>query len=76
LFPEFVEMLSALCEAGAEFVVVGGYAVSVHAEPRATKDIDIFVRPSRENAGRVMNALKRFGAARLGLTTEDLATPR
>jgi hypothetical protein len=75
LFPEFVEMLFALCEEGADYLIVGGYAVGVHAEPRATKDLDILVRPSAENAERVMRALARFGAARLGVTIKDLATP-
>lgn len=74
MLPEFAEMLSALSEAGAEHVVVGGYAVGVHGEPRATKDIDILVRPSPANARRVMDALVRFGAPRLDLTIEDLCT--
>ena len=74
MLPEFAEMLSALSEAGAEHVVVGGYAVGVHGEPRATKDIDILVRPSRTNARRVMAALNQFGAPRLGLTIDDLST--
>jgi hypothetical protein len=73
LFPEFVEMLFALSDEGVEYVVVGGYAVGVHLEPRATKDIDIFIRPSKTNAKRVMRALARFGAARFDLTERDLA---
>jgi hypothetical protein len=56
LFPEFVEMLSVLSDAGAEYVVIGGYAVGVHLEPRATKDLDVFIRPSQANARRVMRA--------------------
>jgi hypothetical protein len=75
LFPEFVEMLSALSEEKAEYIVVGAYAIGVHLEPRATKDIDIWVRPSKENAARVLRALARFGAPKLGVTATDLATP-
>ena len=71
---DYNDILSALCAEGAEFLVVGAYAVGVHGIPRATGDIDIWVRPTSENARRVMRALKRFGAALLDLTEEDLAT--
>lgn len=59
---DFEDMLSALIEADAEFLVVGAYALAVHGLPRATGDIDIFVRPSEENAKRVYRALQTFGA--------------
>ena len=72
---DFAEMLSALSEAGAEYLVVGGYAVIAHGYPRATGDIDIWVRPTPENAKRVMLALKRFGAPLADLTEQDLVTP-
>jgi hypothetical protein len=68
-------MLSALCEAGVEFLVVGGYAVIAHGYPRATGDIDIWVRPTAENARRVMSALRSFGAPLADLTEQDLVTP-
>jgi hypothetical protein len=71
---DYNEILSALCAEGAEFLIVGAYAVGAHGIPRATGDIDIWVRPTPENASRVMRALKRFGAALLDLTEEDLAT--
>jgi hypothetical protein len=70
---DYNDMLSALSAEGAEFLIVGGYAVGAHGYPRATGDIDIWVRPTAENAGRVMRALKRFGAALLDLTEADLA---
>jgi methyl coenzyme M reductase subunit C-like uncharacterized protein (methanogenesis marker protein 7) len=47
---DFVEMLAALCVAGVEFLVVGAYAMAAHGLPRATGDIDIWVRPTRANA--------------------------
>jgi hypothetical protein len=53
---DFAEMLSALCPEGVEFLVVGGYAVIAHGYARYTGDIDIWVRPSAENAGRVWRA--------------------
>lgn len=72
---DFLDLISALLDAEARFLVVGGYAVAVHGHPRATKDIDIFVEPSVENAARVFSALRHFGAPLFGLTKEDLATP-
>ena len=49
---DFAEMLSELSAAGADYIVVGGYAVIAHGFPRATGDIDVWVRPSPDNATR------------------------
>jgi hypothetical protein len=68
-------MLSALSEAGVEHMVVGAYALAFHGLPRATGDIDIWVRCSAENAARVWEALRAFGAPLGGVTLEDLQTP-
>ncbi len=73
LNPDFREMLSALSEEGAEFLVVGAYALAAHGSPRATGDLDLWVRPTPENAVRVWNALRRFGAPLQDLRAEDLA---
>ena len=59
---DFVEMLSALSAAGVEYLIVGAYAMAAHGWPRATGDIDIWVRPTPENAERIMQALKQYGA--------------
>lgn len=72
---DFVEMLQELSGAGAEFLVVGGYALAAHDNPRATKDIDIWVRPTLENAERVWSALARYGAPMHELTVADLSVP-
>jgi predicted nucleotidyltransferase len=72
---DFFDMLSALSEAGAEFMIVGAYALAVHARPRATGDIDIWVNPAPANAERVMRALVAFGAPLHDLTTADLTRP-
>ena len=74
LNPDFRDILSAFIEAEVEFLVVGGYAMAAHRLPRATKDLDLWVRPSPENAKRVLNALDAFGAPRHGLTASDLET--
>ena len=59
---DFRDVLVELADAGASFVVIGGYAVAFHGHVRATKDIDILVKPSPENAARVFRALVAFGA--------------
>ncbi len=75
LNPDFKEMLSALCDHKAEFLLVGGYAMAAHGLPRATGDIDLWVNPTEANAVRVMGALADFGAPMGDLTLKDLSTP-
>ncbi len=71
----FRDMISALNAEGAEYLVVGAYAVGTYLPPRATGDFDIWVRPTPANAERVWRALISFGAPRRGLTVDDLSTP-
>ena len=75
--PDFRDVLVALADAGADVMVVGGYAVAYYGYPRATKDLDIFVRSEALNGQRVFSALAAFGAplARLGVTADDFAKP-
>ncbi len=71
---DFKDLLQALNDAGAEYLVVGGYAVIKHTEPRYTKDIDVWVNNTRENAERVLVALKEYGAPIGDLSIEYLAS--
>jgi hypothetical protein len=73
--PDFVDLLRALLAADARFMVVGAYAVGIHGRPRATKDLDIWVEPSVENAPKLIAALREFGAPLMGLTEEELKEP-
>jgi hypothetical protein len=73
--PDFRDLFAALNGAGAEYLLVGGYALAIHAAPRFTKDLDVWVNPTRENAPRVLTALKAFGAPLGELTETDLMTP-
>ena len=68
---DFRDILFALNEQGAKYLVVGGYAVSVHAEPRATKDLDLWIKTGTENCLAVYKALVAFGAPMAGMTPED-----
>ncbi len=72
--PDFAEILAELSAAGAQFLVVGAHAVAAHARPRATGDLDVWVRPTSENAEKVWSALVAFGAPLHELTEEDLAS--
>ena len=64
-------MAPAFNEGHVKYLVVGGYAVSMHAEPRATKDLDILVGADAENSEAVYAALAKFGARVEGLTAKD-----
>jgi hypothetical protein len=62
LYADFVEMWSALNDAGADWLLVGGYAVGIYGYPQATEALDVWVRPTPANARRVVRALVAFGA--------------
>lgn len=72
---DFLDLLSALSDAEARYLIVGGYAVAMHGRPRATKDLDVWVEASDENAPKVMAALRAFGAPLADLAEEDLRQP-
>jgi hypothetical protein len=72
---DFRDLFAELNAAGAEFLVVGAHALAAHGHVRATKDLDVWVRPGAENAARVHRALASFGAPLQGLSVEDLAAP-
>jgi hypothetical protein len=65
------ELLSALNAHHVKYLVVGGYAVGVYAEPRATKDLDIFIKADDLNSEAVFRALAAYGAPLTGYTPAD-----
>jgi hypothetical protein len=71
--PDFRELLLAFNAHGVEYLVVGAHALAVYGHVRATRDLDVWVRPDRENAGRILMALSAFGAPLDDLTTDDLS---
>ena len=73
--PDFKDMLRALSDAKIDFLIVGAYAVAAHGHPRATGDLDIWVRPDTDTAPNVYRVLAEFGAPLHDLTIEDLARP-
>ena len=69
--PDFKEILSVFNEHKVKYLVVGAYAVMKYTEPRYTKDLDIWVEASQENASKVFAALSNFGAPLSGVTETD-----
>jgi len=75
MFKDFKELLSAFNVHHVRYLIVGGYAVSFHAQPRATKDIDILIDPAEDNSKAVYAALVEFGAPLQGLRAKDFREP-
>lgn len=65
------ELLNAFNKHAVKYLVVGGYAFGVHAEPRATKDLDLLIRSDEVNSAAVYRALKEYGAPLDGLSPRD-----
>lgn len=72
---DFREFVGSLNASGVRYLVVGGYAVALHGHPRYTKDIDVWLEATPDNAARVIDALEAFGFASLGLTQADFLVP-
>jgi hypothetical protein len=72
---DFEELLACLNAKSVRAVVVGGHALAFHGRPRFTKDLDVFVEPSRANAERLMEALDALGFGSVGLTPDDFCHP-
>jgi predicted nucleotidyltransferase len=68
---DFKEFIEALNSKQVRYLVIGGYAVALHGYPRYTKDLDVWVEMSADNAQRVVEALEAFGFGTLGLEAAD-----
>ncbi len=72
---DYRELLKSLNAHDVEYVIVGAYALAYHGAPRFTGDLDILVRPTEKNAGRVILALKDFGFEFQELSPSDFQAP-
>lgn len=70
---DFSELLRLFNDNGVRYLVVGGYAVIQHSEPRFTKDLDVWIATDAANAASVYKALREFGAPLAELTEKDFA---
>ncbi len=68
---DFKEFIQSLNDNEVHYLVAGGYAVALHGFPRYTKDLDIWIEASPENATRIIKALDQFGFSSLGLKESD-----
>ena len=73
--PDFRELLLTFNAASVEYLVIGAHALAVYGHVRATKDLDLWIRPEENNADKVITALKSFGAPLIDLTKRDLTSP-
>lgn len=73
--PDFREFIACANARDVRFLIVGGYAVAYHGHPRYTKDLEVWVDPTAENACRLLEALEDFGFGALELQVEDFVEP-
>lgn len=73
---DFKELLQSLADQGVDYLVVGGYAVIFHAQPRFTKDLDVWVKPDPRNARNLMKAFLQFGLPLIDIEESDFAKPK
>lgn len=72
---DYSDLLRLFDDCGVRYLIVGSYAVMKYTEPMWSKDIDLWVDPTAENAQRVLNALQSFGAPTGALSVADLTNP-
>jgi len=75
LSQDFREFIKSLNDNHVRYLVIGGYAVALHGYPRYTKDLDVWIEMSAENAVRMVQALEQFGFESLGLQAADFLVP-
>lgn len=71
-YQDFKEFIILLNKHNVDYLIVGGYALSIHSNPRSTRDIDIWIRNSKENAERVIKVIDEFGFSGLSISIDDL----
>lgn len=72
---DFKEFVALLIENKAEYLIVGGYAVSVHGHPRYTGDLDIWLNPTSENALKILKCVNEFGFSSYKISAKDFTKP-
>ncbi len=69
--PDFKEFVELLNENDVSYLITGGYAVSLYGHPRNTGDIDFWIKPTKENASKLVKAFDAFGFSSFGVSEED-----
>jgi hypothetical protein len=73
MYQDYKDLLSAFHAHGVKYLVVGAYAVIFHAQPRFTKDLDLFIKADPGNAQATYDALAEFGAPLQGIRPKEFA---
>jgi predicted nucleotidyltransferase len=68
---DFIDFIELLNQHSVDYMVVGAHALAFHGRPRHTGDLDIWIKPSQQNAAKLIDVLKDFGFGSLGLTEAD-----
>ena len=76
MYQDYKDLLSAFHAHGVKYLIVGGYAVSFHAQPRFTEDIDVLIKAHPANAQAVYAALAEFGAPVKNLRPAEFTDPK
>ena len=72
---DYKEMLQSLLDQKVEFIVVGAYALAAHGFPRATGDMDVWIKPNEKNSKKVYKVLARFGAPINEIREDEFSQP-
>lgn len=72
---DFKEFIQSLNDNRVNYLVIGGYAVALHGYPRYTKDIDIWIEMTQDNAVNTIKALEQFGFGSLDIQLDDFLKP-
>ena len=70
---DFSDLLNLFNDKNVKYLIIGGYAIIQYAEPRYTKDLDLWISTDTSNAASVYDALRAFGAPLAGLTVKDFS---
>ena len=76
LSQDMKDLLETLNRWQAQYLVVGAHALGLYTEPRSTKDLDVWVNPTPENAKLVYGALKEYGAPLIEATEQFFTETR
>lgn len=68
---DFIDFIELLNKHNVEYLVVGAHALAFHGRPRHTGDLDIWIKPSNDNALKVVDVINDFGFGSLGITIKD-----
>ena len=71
---DYEEFLGLLNKHDVRYCIIGAFALAFHVRPRYTKDMDIFIEATTDNAKRLLTALGEFGFGSLNLSVEDFLT--